>query len=62
MGVKAARSVELASERLGIVAKLDLLEGEDSAIIINLGPAGDSLRFLLIGHHERLPTPSAVIV
>jgi CRISP-associated protein Cas1 len=31
--VKAARSVELASERLGIVAKLDLLQGADGAVI-----------------------------
>ena len=31
--VKAARSVELASERLGIVAKLDLLEGADGGVI-----------------------------
>ncbi len=31
--VKAARSVELASERLGIVAKLDLLEGVDGGVI-----------------------------
>ena len=31
--VKAARSVDLASERLGIVAKLDLLEGVDGGVI-----------------------------
>jgi CRISP-associated protein Cas1 len=31
--VKAARSVELASERLGIVAKLDLLEGADGGVV-----------------------------
>jgi len=30
--VKAARSVELASERLGITAKLDLLEGADGGV------------------------------
>jgi CRISP-associated protein Cas1 len=32
-GVKAAWSVELASERLGIVAKLDLLEGADGGVV-----------------------------
>jgi CRISPR-associated protein Cas1 len=31
--VRAARSVELASERLGIVAKLDLLEGADGGVV-----------------------------
>jgi CRISPR-associated protein Cas1 len=31
--VKAARSVELASERLGIAAKFDLLEGTDGGVI-----------------------------
>jgi CRISPR-associated protein Cas1 len=31
--VKAARSVELASERLGITAKLDLLEGEGGGVV-----------------------------
>ena len=35
---------------------------EDSVMIINLGPAGDSSRFLFIGHHERLPVSSAVVV
>ena len=31
--VKAARSVELSSERLGITAKLDLLEGTDGGVV-----------------------------
>jgi CRISPR-associated protein Cas1 len=31
--VKAARSVELASEQLGITAKLDLLEGVDGGVV-----------------------------
>ena len=35
---------------------------EDSVMIIDLGPAGDSSRFLFVGHHERLPSPGAVIV
>lgn len=37
-------------------------QSEDSVMIIDLGRAGDSSRFLFLGHHERLPTPSAVIV
>ena len=35
---------------------------EDSVMIIDLGRAGDSNRFLFIGHHEKLPTSSAVII
>jgi CRISPR-associated protein Cas2 len=35
---------------------------EDSVMIIDLGRAGDTTRFLFLGHHERLPTSSAVIV
>ncbi len=35
---------------------------EDSVMVIDLGPAGDSSRFLFIGHHEKLPSSSAVIV
>jgi CRISPR-associated protein Cas1 len=31
--VKAARSVELSSESLGIIAQLDLLEGEDGGVV-----------------------------
>ena len=31
--LKAARSVDLASERLGITAKLDLLEGSDGGVV-----------------------------
>ena len=31
--VKAARSVELSSEKLGIIAQLDLLEGEDGGVV-----------------------------
>ena len=34
----------------------------DSVMIIDLGRAGDSSRFLFLGHHEKLPTSSAVIV
>ena len=35
---------------------------EDSVMIIDLGQAGDSSRFLFLGHHERLPASGAVIV
>lgn len=31
--VKAARSVELSSERLGIIAEIDLLEGQNGAVV-----------------------------
>lgn len=34
----------------------------DSVMIIDLGQAGDSSRFLFLGHHERLPVSDAVIV
>jgi CRISPR-associated protein Cas2 len=35
---------------------------EDSIMIIDLGAAGDSSRFLFLGHHEKLPISSAVII
>jgi CRISPR-associated protein Cas2 len=35
---------------------------EDSVMIIDLGFAGDSSRFLFLGHHEKLPSLGAVIV
>ena len=35
---------------------------EDSVMIIDLGKAGDSGRFLFLGHHEKLPASDAVIV
>jgi CRISP-associated protein Cas1 len=31
--VRAARSVELSSERLGIIAEIDLLEGQNGAVV-----------------------------
>ena len=37
-------------------------QSEDSVMIIDLGRAGDSSRFLFLGHHEKLPISSAVIV
>jgi len=35
---------------------------EDSVMVIDLGLAGDSSRFLFLGHHQRLPSTSTVIV
>lgn len=35
---------------------------EDSVMVIDLGRAGDSERFLFLGHHKKLPTSAAVIV
>jgi len=35
---------------------------EDSVMVIDLGQAGDSARFLFLGHHERLPSSGAVII
>jgi CRISPR-associated protein Cas2 len=35
---------------------------EDSVMIIDLGAASDSSRFLFLGKHERLPSLGAVIV
>lgn len=35
---------------------------EDSVMIVDLGAAGDSSRFLFLGHRERLPTADAVVV
>jgi len=35
---------------------------EDSVMVIDLGQAGDSSRFLFLGHHERLPTATAVVI
>jgi CRISPR-associated protein Cas2 len=37
-------------------------QSEDSVMIIDLGRAGDSSRFLFLGHHEKLPAPSTVII
>jgi CRISPR-associated protein Cas2 len=35
---------------------------EDSVMIVDLGAAGDSSRFLFLGHHEKLPSSGVVIV
>jgi len=35
---------------------------EDSVMIVDLGAANDSSRFLFLGHHEKLPAAGAVVV
>jgi CRISPR-associated protein Cas2 len=35
---------------------------EDSVMVIDLGRAGDSSRFLFLGYHEKLPSSSPVII
>jgi CRISPR-associated protein Cas2 len=35
---------------------------EDSVMVVDLGAAGDTSRFLFLGHHEKLPTSAAVII
>lgn len=42
--------------------ELRMKSSEDSVMIIDLGRAGDSTRFLFLGHHEKLPSSDAVIV
>jgi CRISPR-associated protein Cas2 len=39
-----------------------MLTSEDSVMIVNLGQAGDSSRFLFIGQHQNLPSSDARIV
>ncbi len=35
---------------------------EDSVMVIDLGQAGDSSRFLFLGHHDKLPSSTAVVI
>lgn len=46
--------------RTDIEARMKLTE--DSVMVIDLGRAGDSTRFLFLGHHEKLPASAAIIV
>jgi CRISPR-associated protein Cas2 len=46
--------------RTDIEARMKL--SEDSVMVIDLGRAGDSTRFLFLGHHEKLPGADAVII
>ena len=35
---------------------------EDSVMVVELGQAGDSSRFLFLGHHQKLPSSTAVVI
>ena len=37
-------------------------QSEDSVMIVDLGTADDSSRFLVLGHREKLPSSTAVII
>ena len=37
-------------------------KSEDSVMVVDLGQAGDSSRFLFLGHHAKLPSSTAVII
>jgi CRISPR-associated protein Cas2 len=54
------------SDRDAVLMRSDMearmKQSEDSVMIIDLGRAGDSSRFLFLGHHEKLPASSATIV
>ncbi|MGH3188117.1 MAG: CRISPR-associated endonuclease Cas2 [Streptosporangiaceae bacterium] len=54
------------SEREKILMRGDIealiKASEDSVMVIDLGQTGDSSRFLFLGHHEKLPSSSAVII
>jgi CRISPR-associated protein Cas2 len=54
------------SDREAVLMRGDIEDrmrpSEDSVMIIDLGRAGDSERFLFLGHHEKLPASTAVIV
>ena len=49
--------VEMRSDVEGLMTL-----SEDSVMVVDLGLAGDSSRFLFLGHHEKLPATSAVVV
>jgi CRISPR-associated protein Cas2 len=35
---------------------------EDSVMVVDLGRAGDSSRFLFLGYHEKLPSSDPLII
>jgi CRISPR-associated protein Cas2 len=37
-------------------------KSEDSVMVVDLGQAGDSSRFLFLGHHGKLPSSTTVII
>lgn len=51
---------ELYLLRSDLESRID--HSQDSIMIIDLGVAGDFSRFLFLGHHEKLPTSSAVVI
>lgn len=51
---------EAVSLRTDVEARMK--PAEDSVMVIDLGRAGDSTRFLFLGHHEKLPNNDAVII
>ena len=52
------------SEKFAMRADLEsrMNQSEDSVMIVDLGAAGDSTRFLFLGHREKLPSAGAVIL
>jgi CRISPR-associated protein Cas2 len=54
------------SEQEAILMRGDLEDrmkpSEDSIMVIDLGRASDSARFLFLGRHEKLPAPEALII
>lgn len=53
-----------AQEKIAMRGDVEALmkSSEDSVMVVDLGHLTDSSRFLFLGHHEKLPTSSAVIV
>ena len=54
------------SDREAVLMRGDIEDrmkpSEDSVMVVSLGRAGDSTRFLFLGRRERLPGSAAVIV
>jgi hypothetical protein len=55
-----AADLVMAAESVPALVPARMLN--DRVMVINLGCVGDSSQFLLLGHHERLPTSAAVVV
>lgn len=53
-----------AQEKIAMRGDIEALikASEDSVMVVDLGHVIDSSHFLFLGHHEKLPTSSAVIV
>jgi CRISPR-associated protein Cas2 len=51
-------------ERVQLRADVEMLMKmtEDSVMVVDLGPAGDSSRFTFLGHHEKLPSASDAVI